>query len=113
MENSERLLEQLKDEGEVMLKPTYFMQSTHNTIGGNIAIKTHCHGYNVTYTQGEQSLDWAMRDAKLLLQHGMAKTVLVGCHEESTPLFNSLLQRMKLKARPAIHSLAIVLSCGE
>ena len=113
LENSERLLEQLKDEGEVMLKPTYFMQSTHNTIGGNIAIKTHCHGYNVTYTQGEQSLDWAMRDAKLLLQHGMAKTVLVGCHEESTPLFNSLLQRMKLKARPAIHSLAIVLSCGE
>ena len=113
LENSERLLEQLKDEGEVMLKPTYFMQSTHNTIGGNIAIKTHCHGYNVTYTQGEQSLDWAMRDAKLLLEHGMAKTVLVGCHEESTPLFNSLLQRMKLKARPAIHSLAIVLSCGE
>ena len=112
LEYSERLLEQLKDEGEVMLKPTYFMQSTHNTIGGNIAIKTHCHGYNVTYTQGEQSLDWAMRDAKLLLQHGMAKTVLVGCHEESTPLFNSLLQRMKLKARPAIHSLAIVLSCG-
>ena len=51
LEHSERLLEQLKDEGEVMLKPTYFMQSTHNTIGGNIAIKTHCHGYNVTYTQ--------------------------------------------------------------
>ena len=41
LENSERLLEQLKEEGEVMLKPTYFMQSTHNTIGSNIAIKTH------------------------------------------------------------------------
>lgn len=56
-----------------MLKPTYFMQSTHNTIGSNIAIKTHCHGYNITYTQGEDSLDWAIRDAKMLLASGKAK----------------------------------------
>ena len=113
LENSERLLEQLKEEGEVMLKPTYFMQSTHNTIGSNIAIKIHCHGYNATYTQGMQSLKWAMRDAELLLQSGKVKTVLVGCHDESTPLFNSLLKRIGLAAEPAIHSIAMVLSCGE
>ena len=47
LENSERLLNQLQEEGEVMLKPTYFMQSTHNTIGSGIAIFTKCHGYNV------------------------------------------------------------------
>ena len=113
LENSERLLEQLKEEGEVMLKPTYFMQSTHNTIGSNIAIKTHCHGYNATYTQGMQSLKWAMRDAELLLQSGKVKTVLVGCHDESTPLFNSLLKRIGLAEQPAIHSIVMVLSCGE
>ena len=38
LENSELLLNQLQEEGEVMLKPTYFMQSTHNTIGSGIAI---------------------------------------------------------------------------
>ena len=113
LENSERLLEQLKHEGETMLKPTYFMQSTHNTIGSNIAIKTHCHGYNATYTQGTQSLEWAILDAKLLLQSGKVKTVLVGCHDESTPLFNSLLKRIGLAEQPAIHSIAMVLSCGE
>ena len=96
-----------------MLKPTCFMQSTHNTIASNIAIKTHCHGYNATYTQGMQSLKWAMRDAELLLQSGKVKTVLVGCHDESTPLFNSLLKRIGLAAEPAIHSIAMVLSCGE
>lgn len=85
LENSEKLLVQLKEEGEEMLKPTYFMQSTHNTIGSNIAIKTHCHGYNITYTQGEDSLDWAIRDAKMLLASGKAKTVLVGCHDEKHP----------------------------
>lgn len=113
LENSEKLLVQLKEEGEEMLKPTYFMQSTHNTIGSNIAIKTHCHGYNITYTQGEDSLDWAIRDAKMLLASGKAKTVLVGCHDESTPLLNQLRTLSGEKALPSIHSIAMVLSCGE
>lgn len=110
LENSERLLMQMKEEGEVMLKPTYFMQSTHNTIGSNIAIKTHCHGYNVTYTQESHSLEWALRDARMLLESGKVKNVLVGCHDESTPLFNALLQQDGKEALPAVHSVAMVLA---
>ena len=113
LENSERLLEQIKDEGEGMLKPTYFMQSTHNTIGGNIAIKTHSHGYNVTYTQEKHTLEWVIRDAELLLRSGKAKNVLVGCHDESTPLFNSMLEKIGEEPLPLVHSVAMVLSCGE
>lgn len=113
LENSERLLQQIMEEGEVMLKPTYFMQSTHNTIGSNIAIKTHCHGYNVTYTQGRHSLEWAIRDAESLLRSGKVKNVLVGCHDESTPLFNSLLEKGGEAPLPSVHSVAMVLSCGE
>lgn len=113
LENSERLLEQIKEEGEGMLKPTYFMQSTHNTIGSNIAIKTHCHGYNVTYTQESHSLEWAIRDAELFLRSGKVKNVLVGCHDESTPLFNALLEKAGGKLLPSVHSVAMVLSCGE
>ena len=113
IENSERLLEQMIAEGEGTLKPTYFMQSTHNTIGSNIAIKTHCHGYNVTYTQESKSLEWAIRDAKLLLRSGKYKNVLVGCHDESTPLFNSLMERNGMKGMLPVHSIAMVLSCGE
>lgn len=112
LENSERLLEQIKSEGEAMLKPTYFMQSTHNTIGSHIAIHTHCHGYNVTYTQEAHSLEWALRDAKLLLKSGRCKNVLVGCHDESTPLFNRLLAKGGEPPRPAVHSIAMILSCG-
>ena len=113
LENSERLMEQIKEEGEGMLKPTFFMQSTHNTIGSNIAIKTHCHGYNVTYTQESHSLEWAIRDAELLLRSGKVKNVLVGCHDESTPLFNTLLEKSGEKPLPLVHSVAMVLSCGE
>ena len=113
MENSELLLRQIQEEGEEMLKPTYFMQSTHNTISSNIAIKTRCHGYNVTYTQGKDSLEWALRDARLLLESGKVKNVLVGCHDESAPVFNSLLEKAGEKPLPAVHSIAMVLSCGK
>ena len=113
LENSERLMEQIKEEGEGMLKPTFFMQSTHNTIGSNIAIKTHCHGYNVTYTQESHSLEWAIRDAELLLRSGKVKNVLVGCHDESTSLFNTLLKKVGEKPLHSVHSVAMVLSCGE
>lgn len=50
IENTELFLDQLCREGEEMLKPTYFMQSTHNTISSLIGIKTKCHGYNSTYS---------------------------------------------------------------
>ena len=113
LEYSELLLEQMKEEGETMLKPTHFMQSTHNTIGSNIAIKTKCHGYNVTYTQGVESLEWAIRDAEMLIKEGKAKTVLVGCHDESTPLFNSLLERDGAEKLPVVHSIVMVLTCGK
>lgn len=113
LENSELLLCQLIDEGETSLKPTYFMQSTHNTIGSNIAIRLHCHGYNITYTQDADSLAWAMRDAKQLLKSGKCKTVLVGCHDETTPVFRKMMRRLGSEELPSIHSLAIVMSCGK
>ena len=109
LENSELLLNQLQEEGEVMLKPTYFMQSTHNTIGSCIAIFTKCHGYNVTYTHGKDSLEWALRDARMLLKSGKAKSVLVGLHDETTPLYRSLMQRVGIDNLLPIHSIALVL----
>lgn len=113
LENSEHLLIQLINEGETTLKPTYFMQSTHNTISSNIAIRLRCHGYNITYTQDEKSLDWAMRDAKQLLRSGVCKTVLVGCHDETTPLYRQMMSRLGINNLPSIHSLAFVLTCGK
>ena len=109
LDNSEQLLRQLCEEGEDGFKPTLFMQSTHNTIGSNIAIVTHCHGYNITYSQGESSLEWALRDARRLLASGQCRNVLVGLHEETTPLYRSLMQRLGKGDFPALHSIAMVL----
>ena len=112
MENSELLLEQMEEEGEVLLKPTLFMQSTHNTLSSNIAIQTHCHGYNVTYSQGEKSLEWALLDAKMLLGKGY-KYILVGFHDEATPFYQSLMKKMGKEACSPLHSISMVVTCGE
>ena len=123
VESSEQLLRQIEEEGEVMLKPTNFMQSTHNTVSSNIAIHTRCHGYNVTYTQQERSLEWALRDAELLLRSGRCKTVLVGWHDETTPLYRSFIERLIVGQESSFliphssflipHNLSLVLSCSE
>ena len=109
LETSERFLRDMVENGEQGLSPTLFMQSTHNTIGSQIAIRTKCHGYNITYSQGAQSLEWALRDARRLIATGKAETVLVGCHDEATPTFRSIMQRMGASVPPAIFSRSIVL----
>jgi len=111
LQYSENIMKQMRDLGENGVTPTYFMQSTHNTIGSNIAIFTKCHGYNVTFSHGDRSLEWAIRDAKLLLAEGKCKYVLVGCHDESTPLYNSFLERLGEKPLNAVKSLAMILTC--
>jgi len=80
-ESSETFLRDMLTGGEQLLKPTPFMQSTHNTIGSLIAISTKNHGYNNTHSQGEDSLRMAMLDAWMLMQQGQIKSALVGLHD--------------------------------
>ena len=109
VENSEKFLEEMIENRESLLKPTLFMQSTHNTIGSSVAIRLCCHGYNITYCQGERSLEWGMKDAVRLIQSGRAETVLVGRHDESTSQFNDFRCRMGNQPLPMIYSKSILL----
>ena len=111
LENSEKLLVQIIEEGETAVKPTLFMQSTHNTIAGDLAIRMKCKGYNCTYTQCDRSLDWALLDARMLLKSGKCKNVLVGLHDETAPIFAEIMgDGYDVKY---VKSIAIVLTCGE
>lgn len=113
LETSEKFLLDMLENGEETLSPTLFMQSTHNTIGSSIAIRTKCHGYNMTYSQGKDSLEWALRDARRLIATGKAKTVLVGCHDEATPLFQEFCRRMGKPVPQEIYSRSIVLGVAK
>ena len=113
LETSEKFLLDMLENGEETLSPTLFMQSTHNTIGSAIAIRTKCHGYNMTYSQGKDSLEWALRDARRLIATGKAKTVLVGCHDEATPLFQEFCRRIGKPVPQEIYSRSIVLGVAK
>ena len=108
IDNSEKFLNDLVENNETLLKPTLFMQSTHNTIGSSLAIRLGCHGYNITYAQGKDSLEWAKRDAVRLIKTGKANSVLVGLHDESTPLLNDFYLRANKQPLPMIYSKSIL-----
>ncbi len=113
LEISEQFLEDIHANGEELLKPTLFMQSTHNTLSSAIAIRTKCHGYNITYSQGDKSMEWAMRDAERLIRTGKAKSVLVGSFDESTPTFSSFVERAGQSAPDDIFAQSLVLVRDE
>ena len=113
LENTELLLLQLREEGEATLKPTHFMQSTHNTISSAVAIRTKCHGYNITYSHGSKSFDWVLRDARMLLRSGKIRNVLVGVHDETTPLYRQLMEKLGVSDLNPIYSKAMILTCGR
>lgn len=81
---------------EAMLTPTAFIQSTHNTVGGQLGLLLKCNGYNNTFVHRGFSFEHALEDAMLLLAEGDAETVLVGAVDEITDTSHALLSRFDL-----------------
>lgn len=66
---------------EGLMSPTSFIQSTHNTIAGQISLLLGNHGYNITHTQNNVSFEKALEDAMMCLEDGM-QNVLIGAADE-------------------------------
>ncbi|PRX47391.1 beta-ketoacyl synthase chain length factor [Salegentibacter salegens] len=82
-QDTEKFLENLLNQEEKLLTPTSFIQSTHNTIGGQIALNLGCKNYNVTYTQNSGSLETALLDAQMhFSENPKIDSVLVGGVDE-------------------------------
>lgn len=84
VEDSDKFLKAILDNNEQFLTPTSFIQSTHNTVGAQIALGLQCKGYNFTYVNGAVSFESALLDAKLQLETNEANSVLVGGIDETT-----------------------------
>lgn len=94
IENTEHFLNAVLDNDETCLQPTYFIQSTHNTISSQIALFIKCHGYNTTYSHRGTSFDACVLDAFVQMKLGMISNALVGGHDEMTPAYFTLLQKV-------------------
>ena len=93
IENTEFFLDALSKEGEQLLKPTYFMQSTHNTISSLVAIQTKNYNYNATYAHKGISFESALYDAWMQFRLGKIDSAMVGCHDEMTETFHSIMKK--------------------
>lgn len=82
LRDSEKFLSNILDNDEQYLTPTPFIQSTHNTVGGQIALEMQCKGYNFTYVHGSNSFESALMDAKLQLASNEAQNILIGGVDE-------------------------------
>ena len=110
IENSEAFLKALKGIDDAPMKPTHFMQSTHNTISSLIAIRLGAHGYNATYSHRGRSFESALQDAWTQIALGDIDTALVGWFDEMTPALADSLSKQGIE--PKENALAVVLSAN-
>lgn len=84
IEDTEKFLLAMINNNEQQLTPTAFMQSTHNTISGQVAIMLKCKEYNSTYVNRGFSFETALLDSLMLIEEGNAHKVLIGGFDENS-----------------------------
>ncbi|MCF0073789.1 beta-ketoacyl synthase chain length factor [Dyadobacter sp. CY261] len=80
-----------------LLPPTSFIQSTHNTMAGQISLSIGNHGYNMTHTQNTLSFEHALLDASMLLREG-DRHVLVGAADEHIDILEDIAAQLSFEA---------------
>lgn len=91
LQDTEKFLEAICENDEQYLTPTAFVQSTHNTVGGQIALLQENYNYNYSYVHRGFSFESAVLDALMQLTDGEAQQVLVGGIDELTSNTEKLL----------------------
>ena len=96
LQDTETFLTRIVENKEEMLTPTAFIQSTHNTVGAQIALMLQCHNYNNTFVHRGFSFESALLDGMTLLMENPATQVLVGGVDEITDTSHAILTRLGL-----------------
>lgn len=81
LRDSEKFLTNILDNDEQFLTPTAFIQSTHNTVGGQVALGLACKAYNVTYVHDATSFETSLMDAMMMIDEGESNVLVGGVDE--------------------------------
>ncbi|MDY7393867.1 beta-ketoacyl synthase N-terminal-like domain-containing protein [Aureibaculum sp. 2210JD6-5] len=98
VQDSEKFVSAVIDNDEQFLTPTSFIQSTHNTVGAQIALGLQCKAYNFTYVHAAVSFESCLLDAQLMFNENEASNILVGGideHGEHTNVLHQLIGHIK------------------
>ncbi len=94
LDDTGNFLVKMCDPDNRMMNPTAFIQSIHNTMGGQIAMHLKSNCYNNTFTQDVLSFEHALLDTIMLLEEGKTESVLLGGIDELTELKHELTSRL-------------------
>ncbi|WP_448699586.1 beta-ketoacyl synthase chain length factor [Mucilaginibacter sp. AW1-3] len=107
LEDTGIFLSQIVEHNEEPITPTAFVQSTHNTIGAQIALIIKCNHYNNTFVSGGVSFESALLDAMMLLSENEMANVLVGGMDEITDVSHIILNRTGLYKRNPVSNISL------
>lgn len=93
IKDTEKFLEDVVQGDEGVVSPTAFIQSTHNTVAGQIALMLECYEDNLTYVNRGHSFENALLDAMLRIEEG-GDNILLGGADEMTNKVHSILAKM-------------------
>jgi 3-oxoacyl-(acyl-carrier-protein) synthase len=105
LEDTGIFLTNIIQENEEPVTPVAFVQSTHNTIGAQMALLIKCSRYNNTFVSGGASFENALLDALMLLSENNAANILVGGMDEITDTSHTVLSRLGLYKRQPLSNL--------
>jgi 3-oxoacyl-(acyl-carrier-protein) synthase len=108
MEDTEKFLISMIKNNEEFLTPTSFIQSTHNTVAGQIALLLQCHGYNYTYVHRGISFESALIDAVTQIKLGEFTNALVGGSDELTANSFAITARLGYWKQKPVNSLNLL-----
>lgn len=103
-------LTKMVNQQEEMLTPTAFIQSTHNTVAGQIALMLGCNGYNNTFVHRGFSFENALLDAIMILKESNAGNILVGGLDEITNHSYQLLSRFGIYKKAPVKTMELLKS---
>ncbi|MEI6311638.1 MAG: beta-ketoacyl synthase chain length factor [Bacteroidota bacterium] len=107
IDDTEKFLLSMLHQNEQMLNPTAFMQSTHNSVSGIIALNMKSNAYNYTYVHRGLSFESSMIDAMIHIQEGK-KNILIGGFEENSKNHFEVTNKISFWKKNHIPSLALL-----
>lgn len=106
LDDSGIFLRNVVESGESAVSPTPFIQSTHNTVSGQIALALQCQKPNNTFSQKGFSFESALSDIILLAnEEAESKTFLLGASDEITGYSFTIQQRLNAFRKTTYESL--------
>jgi 3-oxoacyl-(acyl-carrier-protein) synthase len=83
LEETAKFLNEVLQQSEKQLTPTYFMQSTSNAMAGLVALTFKCMGFNNTYASKGFAMENALLDGMMQLNENQSQNVLIGSYDEA------------------------------